>query len=738
MREISALFPSLGRLVLLAGLCAATPAAFAAAPMEEQENPQAREDRATNAQLLEDFCHYVLIANYELASANASALISRDLEPAAFLALIEDSATMQQRFDRAYRQAILVPELEDHAAKLQELYEGARLSRARDPREIEANIALLTGTSRAQLLGRQRLISAGEYAVPQLVRVLQERQNQPLQTEVTAVLIALGRQATIPLGVALLETDAPTQETISRILGRIGYPQALPFLAQTRDTTQSDAVRAAAIAAIESIGPQPEMGESVADFYRGLGEQYYDQSRSVTSFPGEEFQLFWTFEPALGLEPQAVRTEVFHETMAMDMARRALVLDPSDRSAMELWVAANLSRELETPEGYENPLYGPGRRDALYYAVASGPAALQGVLGRALDDRNTPLARRAIEALSRCAGAGGLTGDGVSSLVNALGYPDRRVRFEAALALGQAKPVAAFNGAERVVPILAGTLRDAAKSYAVVLASTLERQQELREIAEGMGYQVLPPGASLAEVQTPISEVISVDLVLSELPTESTVALIEEARRTARLQATPIFALLSSSGLIQHSTTFESDRMTALGREGISDERIAESAAELVKRASGEPITEEEATSYAMQSLDVLRDLAVGSGASGSVGALSVNDAAVPLTWALENTEGDLRLRVADVLSYIGVQSVQVSLLDAAMKSDDEEERVNLLSRVNDAARRFGNLVEDRQVRWLLERADLAMGEEATVAASLIGALNLSNDKLVPLVVNGG
>lgn len=738
MPDRSAVQTTLGRIMVGVGLATATVLGASTVETRAQDAVTPAAPSVSEAQLLEDFAHYVLIANYDLAAANAQAIIDRNLDPAKLLAVIEDSATMQERFDRAYRRAMLVPQLEPLAAQLNKLYEDARLSRARNPEEIARNIALLTGNPRANLLGRQRLAAAGEYAVPQILEVLLARQDQALQSQATAVLISMGSQAVAPLCAALNNVDVATQETLARVLGRIGYAQALPFLAELSGSTKSDAVRSAATEAIRSIGATDANSATSASLYRALGEQYYDEPRSRTSFPGEDFQLVWSYRPELGLQPTAVRTEVFHEAMAMEMAQRALSQDRADQDAVALWLAANLKREIETPTDYENPLYGPDRRDALYYAVAAGPSLMQKVLGRALADRDTPLARRAIEALARSSGATGLVasgGEATSALVEALSFPDRRVRLEAALTLGAAKPREYFEGAERVVPILAGALRDAEKRYAVILSNDIERQQALRSLAESMGYEVLPPGSALAEVQGPVSEVTAVDLMLTDLPTESTQNAIDEARRTARLQATPVLALLSSTGLTQIGSAYDGDKLTSLARQGVTDEAISESVTALVERAAGPAMTEDEARDYAERSLATLQDLAVGSGVAGGSGAFEIADAAVPLTWALENTDDDeLRLKIADVMSYISQQRVQVALMDAAMNADGEE-RLALVSRVNASAKRFGNLLEERQVRWLLERAQSATGEEATASAALVGALNLSNDQLVPLLV---
>lgn len=693
------------------------------------------QSRSSDAQLLEDFAHYVMIANTEMARATAQALLNRNLEPSAFLGLIEDSLTMQERFERAYRRAILSPELEGVASQLQSLYEEGRRARARDPREIERNIGLLTGMARGRLLAQQRLMQAGEYAAPQLLDVLLDQRDPLLQAEVAALLGVMGRQSLQPLCEALLHVDPATQETLARILGRIGYPSAIPYLTELHRTTPHVAVQAATGKAIASLGGSVASDVSVAALYRDLAEAYYAEPRGLTAFPGESHQLLWDFVPALGLQPTAIRTEVYHEAMTMRLAERALRLDPADQGAVSLWLAANLKREIDQPEGYDNPAYPPTRRGAMYYAVAAGAEATQSVLARALASHDTRLARLAIEALSRSAGVSGLVGSGGVPLAESLSYPDRRVRFEAALALGRARPTEAFEGFEQVVPTLAGVIREARKRYAVVLAADAVRQQQLRSLLEREGFDVLPPGRSLAAVADSIAERPGIDLIATDLSAEATVETISEARRSARLRATPVLATLTAAGVLQYAQQYEDDRLTLLLRQGITDEQMVEGLRQLVERASGPPVSEEEARAYAMAALNVLHDLAIAGGPAGSLGSvLDVADAVAPLISALAETQGAVRMQVADVLSYIGQQRAQVSLMDAAMASSGSE-RLALLSKVVNSAKQFGNLLEDRQVRWLLRLAEEAGTEEATLSASLMGALNLPNVRVATMIL---
>lgn len=713
----------------LAGLAAAAILCLGQGVAHAQDGGDAPSDQ----QLLEDFNHYVFVANDELARSNAQALLDRGISPQEFVGLVEDSPMLAERFDQAYRRALVDPDLEDVAAELGQLYRQGRLARARNPEEISRNINALTGTKRGRVLATERLVFASQYAVPQLLNVLLEQRDERLELAVTSVLVEMGKDAIEPLCAALLHVEPSVQEKIALVLGKIPYRASLPYLEELYQTTTNESVRAAASVAIQNLsGRNGGTGLSVADLYRELGEQYYDESASLTTFPREEYQLLWEFESGgAGLWPTAIRTPVYHEARAMELASRALELDPNDQLAIALWLAANFSREIDQPADYDNPAYPAERRSAEYYAVAAGPRLMQRVLARALRDTDTPLARRAIAALDKSAGDAGLREalDGTQPLIDALTYPDRRVQYEAALALGRANPTELFPGAEQVVPTLASAIRDASKRYALVVARELEQQQSIRTALEDAGYIVLPPVAYFADAAVAIADAPGIDLVVSDLTGESTEDLIEQVRNSPRLLATPVLSLVSTAAIARIGGRFDADGLTRLIRRDLTQEQLVEAARQLVQRTVGEAVTPEQARAYSIQALGVLRDLAI----SGN-DVLDVADATSSLLVSLNETEGDVRYRVADVLSYIPQQRAQVALMDAAMDAEGAE-RIELLGRVTDSAKRFGNLLESRQIRWLMEVVRTGDETQATSAAALAGALNLAGEELVPLIL---
>lgn len=699
----------------------AAPAAGGAAQPAEAPTP---------AGLLKDFIYYTRINRYDVASGYARQLFDMNLSPQQFVKVVEESGELS-RFEQTLPRALRVPELEEAATRMLTTFERGKLERARDPEQIKANIEGLTGTFRGNILSRERLLAASEYAMPQLLGALLDRSNRARQEQVRSVMIDMGRAAIIPLATALPRLAPEQQESVVDVLGLIPYKTSVPFIQDLHRSTKIDAVRQACERATARLEGAAGVPGDVADLYRALAEGYYDQRSDLTSFPGEEFQLLWSYDPGLGLIMTAIRTEVFHEAMAMRFAERSLELRDNNPGALSLWVASNFRREIQTPQGYQNPAYGADRREAMYYAVAAGSVIEQSVLGIALDDRDTPLVRKAIGALEKSAGGSSLwAGGSRRTLPEALTYPNRRVQYEAALALAAAGPREKFNGSERVVPILAGAIRESTSKIAAVVAPDNETYQSVRAMLERDHYTVLSFGRSLTEIAAPIAESPAVDLLVVVNPREESVnGQLEEIRGTPKVAATPVLVLTSSDAYSALRRRHDRDVTVSIRQSALAEAQILRAVSDLVQSASGGPIGAEESKVYAARALSALRDFAL----SGNP-VFDVGDAALPLISALGETKGQTRLDVAEVLSRVGQERTQVALMDSALTATGTE-RVALLGKVADSAKRYGNMLASRQVEQLIVLAGSKDEVEATAAAALMGALNLPNSQLIPLII---
>jgi len=694
----------------------------------------ANTDYEAETVLLRDFIHFVKIARFDVAADLGGQLLDSGLSPEQFVDLVDSSRELS-RFEESIAASMRVAALEPIAARLDTLYRTGKLARARNPEEITRNIELLTEGLRARQLGRSRLIAAGEYAMPQLLDAYLQKDNLALKAQVQRLLVDMGRQAIAPLITALPGLNATRQQAVCEVLGLIPYRTSLPVLIDLYQNTTNEDVRRACGRSISRLGGDPN--SDVADMYALMSDSYYNEPAELTSFPGEDYQIVWDFNPGLGLVMSPVVTPIFHEAMAMRYAEKSLAVNANSPETLALWISSNYSRQFDTPAGYINPLYGDDRRDAEYFGIAAGPDITQLVLRRGIDTRDTPLVRSAIDALGQTAGPRSLWGqavDGRYPLLESLGYQNRRVQFEAALALGGAQPQDSFNGAERVIPLLASAVRDASARFAVVLTgSDRESYDQYSSILVKQGFTVLPPSdGGLDGLDASIAQSASIDLIVTSLGYDDTLLTIETARADSKMNVSPVLALMRTDDVEPLRRQYLRDQSVAVRRVEISSSNVEVSVEQLLMAASGGPIGAEEAAAYASRSIDVLRDLAVSNNR-----VLNVLDASTILVDVLEDVGGGTMLDVAQILSYIDRPAAQVAIMDRAMDTSGDE-RLELLTLVGDSGKRFGNYLSGRQIRALIGFAGDADDGLATVAVGSMGALEIENAELLGLILKSG
>jgi len=313
-----------------------------------------------------------------------------------------------------------------------------------------------------------------------------------------------------------------------------------------------------------------------------------------------------------------------------------------------------------------------------------------------------------------------------------LRYPDRRVRYESALALGKSEPGSNFEGAQRIVPTLASAVRNAAARTAVVLTgSDREAYDGYRRMLESDGFSVLPPAQNgLDDIAGPIAEAPAIDIIIISLPESDARQAIENAKASQKLSVTPILVLASTDDYPDLEHIYGRDHLVAIRRNSISQEHLGNAMHAVIVAGSGGLITAPEAQEYSNRALAVLRDLAVSGNA-----VLPVDDARTSLATALGEKTGRTRLEVAEVLAHIGRPEAQTAIMDTAIRSAGAEQ-LSLLEKVGDSAKRFGNLLPDRQVRRLLDLANDSDRSLATTAASVVGALELPNFEITPMILD--
>ncbi len=406
-----------------------------------------------------DFLHYATIGLIDIAKGHGQALVDLDPDPVYLLELSEANPD-------AYK---VLLRMNDHSQALREVSEAVLdiIEQGRYLRRTEAAIILeeidrLDTTIRGRLAAQERLKNAGEWAVPFLVDVLliPERKNEFVY--ISEALVKIGRGAIRPLAAAMNTDDVGLKVQIIRVMGEIGYPQALSYLKYALENSDSQPVREAAKSAIEQIDSRALQITATELFFQ-LGESYYYHSDSIAPAAGYEFANVWFWDASQErLTREEVDLALFHELMAMRCCENSLRADRKTGKSIGLWLASYF--KLESTGAPKPEYFGQGHADAMTYATTAGAEYLHMALDRALGDQNNYVALQAVEALSANAGQKSLLYRlGTDQpLVKALSYDDISVKYSAAIAIGKALPDENFKGSSLIAEHLGAAITDQA------------------------------------------------------------------------------------------------------------------------------------------------------------------------------------------------------------------------------------------------------------------------------------
>lgn len=696
---------------------------------------------APNRQALEhwnDFMHYGLIARPDLAAASGEELLAMEIAEVQLLRVVEASRYADRYLEHLAQFEKMGGELGAAAKQVGSAIESARLSVARDPERIRESIEKLDDSLRARLNAIRRLKVAGEYAAPEMLRVLagQSDEDQALRPYVLEAMVQLGRPMVLPMAEGMSALPGKAKAQVARSLGRIGYPAALPFLKQVIEEEQTDeTTRQAAVAALQRIASRRGLDTeaSAASMFFQLAEDYYEGQPSLILAPEASSNMVWYVDEQAGeadIDPAPVPTAVFADIMAMRMARRALTLDPTMDRSLQLWLAANFRRENRMPEGARVAERLVPDRSTAFYGRMAGPTHLKSVLARAIRARDTDLALDAITALRRTGGQASLIGD-AGVLLAAMNYPDARVRLEAALAVARSNPAEAFPGSERVVPLLAEAANQTATPQALVIAPQREALNTLSAKLREVGAYEAHQAASLDDVASVLSGIPAADLVIVRGEPALLRAFRDRRGNWSKLQASPVVVLAGQAELATANAIFHDDASVVVAGNGaVETARLKEAVSQAVMAVRGEPMTEAEALRNAERALAAMRDLALLDSA-----VFDVTEAQGALIEALASPEPSVVTGAAGVLAWFESVRAQEAIGEAALKADQPaSQRAALLEALADSFKRHGQQLPPRLSESLQNLVRTSSGEVADAAAQAFGAGDMPTREIVELI----
>jgi len=405
-----------------------------------------------------EFLDYTVIGKFDLAKGYAQALLDSNPDPEKLLELSKENLQGYQILLRA-RENTYDAELADLSGKVVAIIEQGRFIRRSSPAIIAEEVRRLSGTERGWYIAVKRLRDAGEYAIPFMLDALADTTRENEWPDIVRALPQIGRGAIRPLAAAMQTDNVTVKSEIITALGKIGYPQGQPYLKYVIENDESEDLRNDARKALSRIDPDSLQVPAAELFYQ-LGEKYYYQAESLAPAEDVSFANVWFWDADAGkLTREEVDDDYFNELMAMRCCEWALRADAGYGPAIGLWIASFFKAESAGVEKMPN-YFGARHADALVYATTAGVEYLHQALARAVTDKNAYVALGVIEALGTTAGEKSLLYKlGPSQpLLQSLSFPDRMVRYSAAIAIGMAGPTEPFAESPLVTTNLAEAL----------------------------------------------------------------------------------------------------------------------------------------------------------------------------------------------------------------------------------------------------------------------------------------
>lgn len=711
---------------------------FLAAPAVLAQDTVQGEDAAAKLLVSNwiDFLHYIKIALPEVAKSFGEAVLDPANKPGDVYRLSVKSKDTHRVLVRGAG----MPELRETVRKIRKKIEIGYQHVRSDPAEIKNSIEMLPRSARAYAIAAGRLKHSGEFALPQLIQKLMDPETSDRSREcVTTVLPRMAEDADVTviaglvrgLSEALKVNDPALQEILATTLARIRYPHAAPWLKELAEREGLlDRTREVVLAALVACAGEGALDKSVSGLFYDTALKYYYQAESVAPDRRYEKANVWYWKEGLGLTYKATPREIFCDVYAMRLARLALKHDDKFYPAVSLWIDADLKRASDLPDGATDPTRGADQPSARFFALASGSKFLQDVLTRALNDRNLPVAVGAIEALAGTAGSESLVKPvlgGVQPLVQALTYPDRKVRFLAAVTLANALPEKRFAGFDQVVYVLNNAIRQSGRKIALLVVEDSANRNLLKDAARSAGYEVIDqpdPLKALSEARASTG----VDVViLGAKP--APIDFVRAMRGDSVFVGTPAIVAAQSKALRKLA---ESDKRVVLLERDFTAEAVAGAVTGAVASAVGKPLTPEQAAEWAIRAARAIRKLGITNNA-----VFRITRSRPVLIAALTDGISGVRIAAAEALAVMSAAEAQQAVADLAV--DDaagEEVRIKAFNALSDSLRRFGNQLTNVQSQAVLTVV-MSKSSEALreAAAQALGSMNLPSDQIKALIL---
>ncbi|HZK79748.1 MAG TPA: hypothetical protein VFC46_01745, partial [Humisphaera sp.] len=672
------------------------------------------------------------IARYDMAAAFGNKILTRTEPPLEILQAFQATAIAHNDSldDWVLRwEGVDASGMKGVAAKIQELLGKGRTAQRSMPKYIEENIEGLAVNERAYRIHIERLRESGELAVPMMLDYLGSKDPAKAQFKdpIRRALVDLGRAILSPLLAATETKDDELKRSLVSVLGRIGYDVSIPYLTRISQDREHPGLASAASNALSRMGAP--LNGNVSDQFLKLAEKFYYNNASIQADLKAPVAYVW-FWGDTGLTYKEVPPPIFSDVMAEREAEYALQLGHGDRDALSLWLCANNKMEVDLPEGAATGVFDKDRPPAAYYNVYAGAQYLNAGLVRSLGDHNPQVAKKLILSLAEIVGPSNQgTGVKIDPLVQAMHYPDRVVRFEAAFALASGLSNNPFPGRERVAPLLAEAVSQTGSANVLLVAPS---QAEETKLAADLKNYGLATGTTANEALSNSIKLPSIDVIVfpETLGNNQIDRILQLAADNPRLERAAK-VIITTTNLSPWAQRSLADPLTVI-TQATDAAGLTAAIEDARKRAGGLPLDEKVATAYAVRAAQMLQRLA-----QGRVLAFDLTVTQPTLLASLNDKRPEVVKAVGEALAFMNGDQIQVGMLTIAIgdKTPDEV-RISLLQSIAKNVKFFGGHLSQANIDDLQKQVDTAGNNDVrTAAAEARGALNLPADQARELIL---
>jgi len=672
--------------------------------------------------------HYFKLAQFGLAKGFADKVLAAKPEPPVVLALVESPSA---GFDVVVSM-IRVDAMGDGPAKILTLADEGMKTKRADANRIQNNLLRLGGDARANFLAMQELRYSGPYVVPFALAVLADPARKDLSPAIQKALIELGHaevsQSTVlPLIRALATPDEKLKLMIIQILGGIGYPYSLPSLkALVEDPKSSEGIKAAATAAIVKSGDSAALKTPAKELFLKLADKYY-YGKVLVADPRLPTADLFDWVPGTGLIYRAVPSKAVNDILAARACTDALKADPGAMEAVAMWLSAMMQLEavMEKPAREVDPFLPASMPTIDFFARAVGEQHLYRVLDRALRDQSTMVAVRACKALEQTADQEFLVlygqQDVGSPLVQALSYPDQRVRFAAAFALAAVRPSKQFSGSGKVVPILTEALNLEAQKSILLVEPEADNRNRLQAKLKESGWNVVTATegdqALIAARAMPRVDAIVISSRTKKVAHADAITLLREDYQAAM---TPIVVLSYPDDPVKATWLESKVKYLVAMAPTVDVDALVQGIDALKKNAGSLVLDQAAARAVSLQAAKVLKDIAMTSR------IYSADRARRSLLDALVNRPDELTIAVLAALAEVPDADAAKAVAGVALEAGRAKPvRIAALQALSRTDRTIGNKLDKTAVMALKAMAGDKDDELRDAAGEALGSLNL-------------